>query len=278
MNMASPTGISYRLNRYADPTWYALGGTILNARPRLETVEISEAGSEQRRLVTKETVEVNPIIDWRMNIRRLEDYITTYAILTAEGAIPSHILRFYDGQDEHEFTGVRVNSCRISIRQRESIKAIVQALCANWVAGTWGTGTTPFQNRTDPAIYKTALTTLSVGGVDVLTQWRSVDFTVNNNVMQDHSGTGLMPTDVFEQEAAYEATIILPRKQASLFAAIKAGTKKTFIMALVDRQSSPVTKTFTLTDALVNRSVIQDRVLGVITEAIVLKGDQLTVA
>jgi len=274
--MSAQFGKQWKINRVVKGTpdvYHQLGGTILDARidPRLTVHE--EAGSYQRQLASQQVVAAKPIIEWTQNIRRLTDYITTYAMITAEGAVPAHTLYATDGAEHHDFSLSKVNACRISIRQLESIKAALSVCIKTPATATLDT----FLYQTDPAMYKDAVTTLTLNASPV-TKWSEIEFGVNNNVLQEVLGTTITPTEVEEQEARYSMRITKAKVGAGKFADAIAGTVQDFVIALADNQSSPVTKTFTFADMYLSSARIEDRALGVIMERIEGRGKSLVIS
>lgn len=265
-------GINWKIGRYLNPTYYALGGTVLEASldPRVTVHE--EAGSGQRQLASQKAVEAKPTLEWTQNIRRLADYINAYCMPTAEGAIPAHTLHVTDGIEPHELGGVKVNSCMITIKVSDSIKAKISAMIKTHTTASIGT----FSEATEAAMYKNAVTSVTLGG-GALTQWQQIEFGVDNKVLQETLGNQLMPAEVQEQEALYTMRITRAMNTASRFGLALAGTSQTFVIALTDNQSNPVTKTYTFADMYLTTARKEDRALGLIMEKIEGKGKSLVI-
>jgi hypothetical protein len=275
--MSAIFGKTYKINRVVTGTpdvYYQLGGTILEGRYDVRPTVNEEVGSDTgRTLASQKVVAVKPMIDFTMNVRVLADYLTAYAFITANGAVPAHTLYCTDGTETFKLTDAKVDKARITINQNDPIKAAISVLAKAYATATAGT----FLFKTDPAMYKDAVTTLTIGGAPVL-KWRDIEISVDNNVLQEILGTTIAPAEVEEQEARYEITITRAKPAASLIADAYAGTSKTVVIALVDKQGSPVTKTLTFTDALISTSELQDRELGIIYEKIVCKAKSVTIA
>jgi len=276
--MSAQFGKAYKINRVVKGTpdvYHELGGTVLGGRidPRV-TVHEEVGSGEGRQLSAQKAVAVKPIIEWTQNIRRLEDYITTYAMITAEGVVPAHTLYVTDGAEHHDFSLAKVNSCRISIRQTASINAAISVFGKTRAAPTLGT----FLYQTDPAMYKNAVTTLTLNTAPV-TGWRDIEFGVDNNVVQEVLGTAITPAEVEEQEARYFMRITKARIGAtSKFVDAYSGTVQDFVIALQDGQGTPVTKTFTFADMYLTTARIEDRELGMILHRIEAKGKSLVIS
>jgi len=275
--MSAQFGKNWKINRITKDTpdtYYQLGGSILDARIDSRVTVHEEAGSQTRQLVSQEVVAAKPVVEWTQNIRRLTDYITTYAMITAEGTVPAHILYVTDGAEHHDCGGCKVNSCRINIRQLESIKASLSVPFKTHATPSLGT----FLYRTEVALYKDAVTALTLNAVAV-TKWSEIEFGIDNNVVQEILGTAVLPSEVEEQEARYFMRLTRARVGAtSKFGDALAGTEQDFVIALTDKQSSPVTKTFTFADMYLRTARKEDRALGIIMERLEGVGKSLVIS
>jgi len=273
--MSAQFGKNWKINRVVKGTpdvYHELGGSVLNARidPRVTVYE--EVGSGQRQLTAQKAVAAKPLVEWTQNIRRLDDYITTYAMITAEGVVPAHTLYVTDGVEHHDFSLAKVNEVRISIRQLESIKAAISVFGKTHNTPELGT----FLYQTEAAMFKDAVTTLTLGAA--VTKWSDIEFGVNNNIIQEILGTTITPSEVEEKEARYFMRITRARVGAtSKFGDALDGTEQDFVIALVDKQTTPVTKTFTFADMVLTTSRIEDRGLGIVYERIEGKGKSLVI-
>lgn len=270
--MSTAKGINWRINRVATGVYYQIGGTVLDAiiDPRVTVHE--EEGSESRQLASQKPVEAKPMIEWTMNLRRLDDYITNYAMITAEGSVPAHTLYATDGVESHDLGECKVNTCMININVTESIKAKLQVLIKTHAVPSLGT----FLYRTEAAMYKDAVTTLTLGG-SAVTHWNQIEFGVDNGAYQEVLGTPIMPAEVDVQAAKYSMRITRALNTSSKFATALAGTAQTFVIALQDNQTVPVTKTFTFANMYLTTSRKEDKALGLVMERIEGKGKSLVI-
>jgi hypothetical protein len=274
-NMSISYGDKYRINRFATPTYYGLGGTVMEATidPDAEIATEVGCGEGTRTIAFRKITAVRPKVSWTQNVRKLADYITLNAMITAEGAVPEHSLALDEGGGGlHLFTGCKVNTCRITIRQAESIKAALEVLAKDRsTQSSW-----TFVKTSETAMYKTALTTLSIGGTPE-TKWQEVEFGVDNNVIQEILGVQIKPMEVGERQALYSGHIIRAVAQASLVPDVIAGTPKTIIITLTDNQATPVAKTFTFTNAELRRSQVRARGLDMVIERIEWEGKTMVI-
>jgi hypothetical protein len=153
----------------------------------------------------------------------------------------------------------------------ESIKAHIQVALKTDATPSVGT----FLYHTDKAMYKDAVTTLTIG--DAITGWSEIEFGVDNKVLQEVLGTDIQPTEVEEQEAVYSGHILRAKPAASKYATAIVGTPQTVVIWLVDNQSSPVTTKFTFADAYLKTAKIEDKALGLVFERIEWEGKSMVI-
>jgi len=267
-------GKDYQINVFTDPTYEALGGTVYEPTldPNANVVTEVGCGEGARTIATQKTVEVKPALRWTMNVRRLEDYITSKAFITAEGAVPAHVLAVKIGSEYHKLTGCKVNRCTLSIHQIESIKAQLEVFAKDREVGaSW-----EFAKRTEEAMWKDAVTTFTIEATPV-TNWSEIEITVDNKVLQEILGTSIKPSEVGEREAMYSGRILRAVSGTTLIADALAGTKKDIVIALTDQQSTPVTKTFTFADATLRSVPVKVRGLEIVYEEINWEGKSLVI-
>jgi len=262
--MVSYFGKSFELNRVVENgtyTHYELGGRPIRATPTMRGDVYKEPVTGTRALDVLKQTGVVPGFDWTMNLKVLTDYITTYAMVTAEGAIPAHSLGFTDGVESNELKLAKVDRCNIVVRRGESVKAELSAIGEDldiFVPAT-------FLHKTEEPIMWTDVVLAIDGGV---TNWREFGFGVNNNVVAEFLGTGLVPTDVEELQAEYFGHVIISRKTTSRFSGVKGGDAAIISVALTDHQTVPVTKTFTFAAGILKTSRIEVAGLGLELERI----------
>ena len=262
--MASYFGKSYKLNRVASGTpytHYEIGGRVIRAAPTMRGGVFKEPVTGTRALDVLKQTGVVPGIDWTMNIKRLSDYITAYAMITAEGEPTAHSLGFTDGVEINELKLAQVDRCNIVVRRGESVKAELSAIGEDLAEFEPAT----FVHKTEAPIMWTDAT-LSIGSA--ITNWREFAFSVNNNVVAEFLGTGLVPTDVEVLQAEYFGHAIISRKAASQFGTVKGGTETEIVITLADHQATEVTTTFTLAKGILKTSRIDVPGLGLELERI----------
>jgi len=266
-------GKEWRVNRFTDgatPTYHPLG-KIKEATPQVVPRTSVETATDTRS-IDKVISELAISMDILLLLQRW-DYIVNYAIISGEGSVPSHTLRWTDGGALKEFQSVKVNTCRFTIPIGELIKVALNVIGKDMVDFTgpswasWG----------EKGVRWNDVTTLTLGGTNLLGVFREVNFEVNNNVMQEYYGTGIKPQEVEEGEATYSASIVLPRKLADQIATALAGTEPTFVVAIKTREATPVTKTFTFNNCSLGTR-IEVRGLALELEAIDLEPESLTVS
>ncbi len=230
-----------------------------------------EPVTDSRALGTLKGTGVVPGIDWTMNIKKLADYIEAYAMITAEGAITAHSLGYTDGYEKNELKKAMVDRCNIIVRRGESVKAELSAIGENMAVFV---PVTFLQDTEEAMVWSDC--TLAIGGA--IDHWREFAFGVNNNVVAEFLGTGLMPTDVEAQQAEYFGHAIVSRKVASQLPAVKGASETIVAMTLANHESSPVTRTYTFAKAILKTSRVEVPGLGLELERIEWEAPGLVIA
>lgn len=261
-------GKDYQINPYVagTPNTYApLGGTVYEPTLDPNATIVTEVGCGEgaRTIAAQKIVAVKPALRFTMNLRRLEDYITTKAIITAEGAVPAHNLMVKIGTEYYDLVGWKVNTCRVTIRQMESIKAALEILGKDIITGASWT----FEKRTEDAMWKDAVAELKIATTDIA-NWREVEFGVDNKVLQEILGTAIKPTELGEREAIYTGHILRAHANSSYVPTVMAGTTNDVIVKLTDKQATPVSKTVTFADAYMKTARLTGRGLEMVVERI----------
>jgi hypothetical protein len=266
--MTISTGKDWKISR---GTGSYLGGIVLDADGGTEAQIFSEPGTGQRALATPPIVtQAKPQLRWTMNLQRLADYITAYAIISEEGSVPSHTLYTTEGNNTRDLQDAQINSCELRVNRGESVKAVLEAL-----GSTWGTTYQAGSARAEqPIDWKDVTFTIDV---DEITNWRGLSLSVNNNVQQEWLGTLLTPTVTFERAAEYKGYIERSIAGNDYISDVQLGNTKDIILAIVDHQTSPVTTTFTLADCALNVSRKIVRQLDLILERIEFSGSSLKI-
>ena len=273
--MSTVYGTDYQINRKSGATYYGLGGTPYDITLDPDATIVTEVGCGEgsRTIAAQKITEVRPKISWNMNVRKLQDYILNNAMISGEGAVPSHDLAVKIGSEYHLLTGCKVNTCKLTIRQKETVKAAIEVLAKDRSAGSSWT----FAKATENAMWKNALTTLSIGGSSV-TNWSEVEMGVDNKVIQEILGTNVKPTEIGEREAIYSGYILRTVNAATLVPDVISGTQKTVIITLTDNQTVPVAKTFTFANANLKTSRVNVRGLEIVWERIEWEAKGLVVS
>src|SRR4030042_4083591 len=266
-------GKNVKINRQDGTTFYELGGTIIDAKFDPRPTVNQEVGSDTgRTLADDKVVAVKPQLEFTMNLRRIVDYITTYCMITANGATPAHDLIVTDGSETFKLWGCKADKIKIKINQTDPITAVITVLTLSY--GNTATGT--FKVRTDEAMYKDAIGTLTIGGAAIV-NWKEIEINIDNNVLQEILGSGITPAAVEEQHALYEITITRAKPASSLIGAAYNGTTQTLIIGISDNQTVPVEKIITFPTTFISSPEIQDHELGVVYEKITIKAKTVTI-
>ena len=272
--MSAKTGKDFRLNRFEDPdTWEALG--IVNpCEPFVNVLDlVTEEGTEARKLGLLEPMLVGPQINPTILLQRF-DYLTTYAMITAEGPVPAHDLRWTDGITKYTLGDCKVNTCEVTVPLSGAVKAVMTIPAKTLDPTTY---TADWQKFTEKPLTRKNVTVLTVGASDLNTRFTEIAFAVDNRVSVEGRGTGITPQDVYEKEARYSGRIDVVVTGAMSMMDVYGGTKRTVTIALQDRQTTPVIRSFMYTDAVLKVSRLSVRGLGRLIERIEFEGDSLTI-
>ncbi|MFA5307669.1 MAG: hypothetical protein WC365_09530 [Candidatus Babeliales bacterium] len=269
--MSSTSGISWFVGTYSGDVFSNLGGIPYDVHVTRKSTTTKEPGTGQRRLASIDTSGVHYVIDFKLKIITLADFISGKCFVTAEGTLPSLSLYVTDGITERGFTTAYVNTCSVDITHPGAIVANVQVIA---IAGEDKAAVTGAAD-TGTVMTKSALTTLSLGGTTI-TKWIKVTFGVNNNVQVLSTGTGAVCTEIWAGHAEYSGSITLV-KTAELSYGYSTVVTKDLIITLTDNQGSPVATTFTFDDvrASSNEHYVQE--LGLTYEGVTWEGDELAI-
>lgn len=268
-------GKDYQINIKNASVYEAIGGTVYEPTldPNAEVVTEVGCGEGARTIAAQKLVSARPTLRWTMNIRRLADYITSKAMITAQGALPAHDLIVKIGTEYHILGSCKVNTCKLRVRQNESIKAELEVFAKTRTAGS----TFTFASRADGAMWKNAVTTFTINTVAV-TGWQEFDFGIDNKVVSEVLGTDILPTEVGEREALYTGRILRAVSGTTKIGDVLAGTEQDIVITLTDNQGTPVVVTFTFADCNIRSNPVRVRGLEMVFEEINWSGKGLVIS
>jgi len=240
----------------------------------------SEPGTGSHALATKPKVHsVVPRLEWTQTIRKLSSLIAPtsspfYVFANAEAALTSADIIFTDGKKDVELTSGFFDSCEVSIKYGQSIRAAIAYVCKLYDnTATYGT----HQKDTEEPMDWTALTTLKLATTPI-TNWRAVTFRVANNIQVEHLGSDILPSEVFQKHFLYSGTIQRALTGASEAVTIMQGSKKDVEIQLTDNAASPVTTTIKFNTAALFTSREEVPELGLTLETINWEAGSLTLS
>jgi len=236
-------GSEYKLNRYL-ASYKETGLLVTNAEPYVETTVLKQPVTGSRRLGLLQSTSKLPGISFNALVQRLADYITSFAMITAEGALPAHELRYTDGVDIKKFTDCLVDSCELYTRVDGPLEARLKVLAKtmdDFVTPSWVARTE------EPMIYKN-LTTVKIGSTTI-TNWEEIVCRAKHNVIQKALGNVQTPSIVKGRQIEYSGSYQLSRAAASKTGDIYSGYIQDAVNIWTDNQSSPVAVTLTFPDA-----------------------------
>jgi len=264
----STTGKSWKIARYDGVTPYNIDGIPSAPIITKHVDQEQELGTGQRRMLNLDATNIYWTVNMRMKLLRLDQFIKPYAFVTAEGDLPSFNLYTTDGTTAQGHTGVYVDRCEINVGQRGSAIATLNMIC-----NAYETKTLTVTPDALIPITKAGFTA-SVGGTSI-TKWTNIRFAVDNSVARVPTGTGAVVSEVYPRQPVYTGRIEFVKTGAPLFG-YDAVVKRDVIIAVTDNQATPVTKTFTFTNAAVNEDAYQVENLDLTYEILTWTGDKLT--
>jgi len=251
-----------------------IGGVAEPCEPFVTADEVAEIGTGTRQLSLLKPSSVLPQINPTLILRDF-DYVNSYGLISGEGAVPDHDLRWTDGKDYGVLEECKVNSVEISTRV--PTEAVTAALtiwakkldgCTGKFSGKWAVGTKePMTSR--------SVETLTIGGVDVKPYLREVSLGGENNLEAVYAGPTITPRAIIDREARYSGAMLLTREVAAQLKNVYSGSKQTIVVALKD--AAGTIKTYTFTNALLRASRIPKSGLGAIFERIEWSGNMLSI-
>lgn len=268
--MSSTTGLSWKICRYVDITPINIGGIPSRFGGPVKHTEVTqEAGTGQRRLLNLSAQNIYYELSWQMKLQKLTDYITAYGFVDQEGSLSSHKLFVTDGISPKGFTDVYVDRCEITVGQTGSATADITAYAL-----------TP-ETKSLTVTYDTINTITKAGyavtvGSTSVTKFLTVRMAVENNVRRVATGSGSAITEVYARSPVYSGRIELVRVGDPLFG-FGSTVKQNVVIAITDNQGTPVTKTFTFTNAACNSNSIHVEELDLTEETLNWTGDKLVI-
>jgi len=273
----SKWGKEFNLNRYyydVVDNWQSLGGIPKPCYPESLAREIAEPGTGTRRFVTVDVAERRFRISPTLLLQRLSPYLTTFAIASGEAAIAAHQLDWTDGAETKKMTGCKVNRCSFIIPHADKITCELEIFGKNienqTLSPSWETYPERVLTYKDVSLFQ-------INDVDV-SNWKRIEFGVDNHVAEESLGIEPKPAEVEELEAEYFVRLVLSRKGASKLESVGAGNDEKVEIAITDNQPTPVTTTFTFTEAVLSRSRIEVPGMGFLLERLEFRPRKLTVA
>jgi len=262
--MSYPFGKNWKLNRWdsESSTMVALGildPSTLRVGAEARTFKMPVGGS--RTLGVLKAQEVTVPLRFSLALQRF-DYITDYCMPEEEAAISSHVLRGTDGIKKFEWTGCKVNSCELSIRRGEPVKAAIEIFASD--INDAATFAEEFVEFSEDPILWSDLQSLKIAG-NTVTDWREIVVRVNNNVRNEFLGPALKPSIIYEEQAEYSGHILLAGSCSQL-GNIKNGSKISIEFTLQDHQATPTTKTWKFDGCIVTVNRAEPPGLGLVIE------------
>lgn len=269
----STTGKSWVLGVYSGASCVHVGGKPFDVKVSKELLSVEgEPVTGQRKVGNLAASGIYYVIDFKMKLQDLTDFIIAYCMPSAEGNgsdLSSFNLYVSDGTDSMGYTGCLVDTCTIDVGQGG--KAAVATVRVLSIANESKSFTvTPSAHA---PITKTGFS-IKVGGT-AKAKWRTISFTVKNNVEVAESGNGVACTENFPKHAIYNGSADWI-KTATIAYGYSTTVKATIEITILDNNS--VTKVFTFANAAGNSNNTAVQELNQTIENLEWTGDGLVIS
>jgi len=204
--------------------------------------------------------------------------LTNFLFVTGEGALTKFHWRYFDGTDYGEIYNCVPDSIELTSTWGREISVVANGIAENTSHGlpslSWNA------ECTTPAMtYKnTVVLNISTkdGNTDLLSHFREYSFRVNNNAIYDVTGNVITPADTFAGKAKYTGRIEIAKSITSFGKNINQSNID-IQYALLNREASPVRKTFTFKQVSIREAEVH-MPMDLVLHRIEWQGTQLNIS
>jgi len=272
------SGKDFRLQRFTDgvtPTYHNLGGIVEPCEPVVGGEPITAVGVGVRQLALLKTARSFAQINPTILLQVLDDYITSHAMISGEGSVPEHILRWTDGVENRGLKKAKVSTCELRLVHGDILRAdlVVEGLYdATTFTPSWES-----EYDFDPITHD-KLTTFTIGAYDFKDEFKELVWGVDHNLEREYAGPTLEPRGLIEKEAIYRGSFLITKEATDdLLEGARIGTEWDIVISIEDNQPTPVTKTFTFDDVILTDVRLIKRGLGAEYRRVAWQGAKLTI-
>lgn len=239
---------------------YVSIGNIRNMTPSTEGRILRETDSGDRTSFIKQA-SVRPRVRIVFDIQRT-NYITRNCIITANGDVPWHSLVWYDGKAYWYMDYAKCDSCRIRTAPGDMIQCEVVIVGS----GIHQKAALVYNGLTEEPLTHEDVAQFTVAGSG-WSNWSRLEWGCNNNVDQVALGTGIAPREIYEQDARHTGTYRISRRWGpTKFDESQLGTYQQIVIGITDKQTVPVTTTFTYSSGVIRNATVEDSDLTLVYE------------
>lgn len=227
-------------------------------------VEEFEAGARGRR-ITSEGIGnrwtnfgrvIDPQPSWRIRMAPVDwNFIPTYCVVTAQGTPAAFDLRYFDGQEYGHLDNCYVDTLNMEFAHGRPGVCNINGGADN-ISGNAGTYTFIASPAT-PAMSFRQISTLSIFGTSILTDFRTASIQIDNNMIFDFAGNQLAPGDTLPGKVGYRGRIEWAKKANAPYGNVMNASQGTIVYAIADRAAAPTTKTFTFNNCDLVENTVQ---------------------
>ena len=180
--------------------------------------------------------------------------LNNYLIPTAQGNLSAFSIRADGGQEKFETLNILPDTVEVATGHGKEILVTMGGIAENWSSGITAT----WEARSaEPVMTWKQTTTLSVFGVNMLTDFREWSFKAANNVYPDITGNVITPAGVYGGKADYSGRIDVAKSMTALGTNILNASTGVVVYAFKDRAGSPTTKTYTFNNCDITQAEVQ---------------------
>jgi hypothetical protein len=211
-------------------------------------------------------------IGFRLKLQNLSSFITAHCFKTGETALSTFNLYVSDGLTKAGWTNCLVDSCDLSLDQEGYLVAdvVVSSLDSE------------SRDLTVPAdtvlpMTKESVTTFSVGGNSLVSNWTSLKFGIKNNVTQLSAGNSVSMSEQYARHAEYSLDVQILKKAQMQYGTDSTTKTNVVVIGLRNNQASPSTTTFTFANmelssnsvSVDNLNVVYERIAGAANSVVI---------
>ena len=267
-----PTGMDWSLGLYTGSSAQSLGGRIVSCTgPEKHASNHFDPHTGSRR-ADLHTTGIYWTIGFRLKLQTLSPFITAHCFKSNEAALSTFNLYVSDGITKQGWTNCLVDSCDLSLDQEGY-------LVADIVVSSLGSESRDLTVPADAVLpmTKESVTTFSVGGNSLASNWTSLKFGIKNNVTQLSAGNSVSMSEQYARHAEYSLDVQILKKAQLQYGTDSTTKTRNVVIGLRNNQASPATTTFTFANmdlssnsvSVDNLNAVYERIAGAANSVVI---------